>query len=135
MKKNITILCFIILVFTAPLNKSHADDSVLDMTIEPFFNALKAGDIEVLKAYAGGILYQNITEASEQNKDYDSFLRQRYAKAIFHPNIVQQDTNKMVVSVNVDFQGKGTSVFELIVQKNSMGIWDIVEQYSPTGKP
>ena len=135
MKKQLTTLCFIILVFTGPLDQCFADDGVLSITVEPFFIALQSGDIEVLKSYVGGILYQNITEASEQNKDYGTFLKQRYDNAIFYPTIIQQDEKIMVVSVNVDFHGKGTSVFELLVQKDSSGNWRIVNQYSPTRKP
>lgn len=127
-------ICFIVLACTVPFNQSFADDGVLDLTVEPFFTALQAGDLEGLKASVGGILYQDITAAFEQNKDYGTFLRQRYDKATFNPTVLQQDEFKMVVSVEVDFNGQGTSVFELLVQKDSTGNWRIVDQYSPAGK-
>lgn len=134
MKKYITILCYIILACTASLGWSQAEDDVIDSTVEPFVTALQSGDIEALKSYTAGNLYQDIIEKSQQNRKYDDFLKQHYAGAIFHASVVHQDIDKVVVSVNVDFQGKGASVFELIIEKNSMGVWSIIEQYSPTQK-
>ncbi len=131
MRKHIATLCFIILACIAPFNQSYAEDGVLDITVGPFFAALQAGDIAAVKSYTSGILYEEITEASRQNKDYGAFLRERYAGAIFYPTVLQEDEDKMVFSVNVEFEGKGASVFELLVEKDSTGSWRIVDQYSP----
>lgn len=130
MRKYITTLCFIVLVFIVPFNQSLANENLLDATLDTFFTALQTGDIEMLKSCIGGVLYQEITKTTNQSKDYGVFLRQRYDGAIFSLTVKQQDENKMVARVNVDFQGQGTSVFELLVQKDSAGNWRIIDQYS-----
>ncbi len=131
MNKFITTVGFIVLALLASFHQSFADDTVFETTVQPFFAALKAGDVDVLKSHVGGTLYQNITEASGQDEDYGKFLRSRYAGATFHPTVLQEDENKIIVSVNVDFAEEGTSVFELLVEKNSGGSWRIIDQYSP----
>ena len=131
MNKFITTVCLIVLALLASFDNSSADDTVFETTVQPFIAALKAGDVDVLKSYVGGILYQNITEASGQDEDYGKFLRSRYAKATFHPTVLQEEENKIIVRVNVDFAEEGTSVFELLVEKNSAGSWRVIDQYSP----
>ncbi len=131
MNKYIITVCFTVVTLLASFDHSFADDAVLETTVKPFFAALEAGDVDVLKSYVGGILYQNITEASGQDEDYGKFLRSRYARATFHPTVLQEEENKIIVSVNVDFAEEGTSVFELLVEKNIAGSWRIVDQYTP----
>lgn len=132
MKKYILTLYVIVLAFTILFNNQvFANDHVLDTTVEPFFTALKSGDAETIKLYVGGVLYQNITEAFERNNDYGTFIRKRYDGAVFHPSVIEEDDNKMVVSVDVEFPGKGISAFELLVKKDKTDTWRIIDQYSP----
>ena len=131
MNKYITTICFIVLTLLMSSNRSLANEDILETTVNPFFAALKSGDIEALKSHVGGQLYQNINEASGQNEDYGAFLRSRYTNATFYPTVIRQDENNIIVSVNVDFASEGTSVFELLIEKDTAGSWRIVDQYSP----
>ncbi len=134
MRKCIRALGFTLLLLIVSLNQSSADQSVIESTVQPFLAALKAGDIPAITSYVSGSLSQNIADASRQNEDYGAFLRERYANATFSPAIIQQEEQKAVVSVNVDFAGEGASVFELLLEKESAGSWRIIDQYSPSTK-
>ncbi len=131
MKKNI-LLGFIFLTLMMPFRLSHANSSVVDSTVVPFCTALQSGDLNVIKPYVGGDMYQKMMGAFEQNKNYGAFLKQRYDGAIFHPTVIEQSENEMLVSVEVEFQEKGISVFELLVQKNKTGTWQIMNQQTST---
>jgi len=131
MKKNI-LLGFIFLAFMMPFRLSHANSSVIDSTVVPFFTALQSGDLHVIKPYVGGDMYQKMMGAYEQNKDYGAFLKQRYDGAIFHPTVIEQSENEMIVNVEVEFREKGISVFELLVQKDKSGTWQIINQQTST---
>lgn len=131
MNKYITTMCFIVLTLLASFNRSWANDDLFVTTVNPFFEALKTGDSERLKSQVGGQLYQDITEAFRQSEDYGAFLRSRYSKATFYPTVIRQDDSKIVVRVTVDFAEEGTSIFELLIEKDATGSWRIIDQYSP----
>jgi hypothetical protein len=136
MKKYVITFCFIVQVLIiVPLVQSSADEGVFATTVEPFLVALQDGDIPALKSYMSGELFSNITQAAQQDEDYGSFLRQRYANATFS-SVVKQETDKqMLVSVDVNFAGEGSSPFELVVEKDGAGIWHVVDQYTPVERP
>lgn len=135
MRKCVITLCFIVQLLVVPLIQSSADEGVLATTVEPFLAALQAGDIPSLKLYVSGDLYANITQAAQQDEDYGSFLRQRYANATFSSAVKQETEKQMLFSVNVNFAGDGSSLFELLVEKDRAGDWRIIDQYSPVEKP
>ncbi len=134
-RSRLTMICCLLLFAIAPVTAwSSATDAVFAITVEPFLAALQQGDIEGARQYTAGGLYRNITEAAEQNVDYGAFLRQRYDGATFSPIVLEAQENNMIVGVEVDFAGKGTSVFDLLIARDSTGSWRIVDQYSPTDK-
>ncbi len=132
--KIIIVLFFVFLTCMLPFRYAHADNNVVELIVTPFFAALQSGDLNTIQSYVSGDMQQKMTGAFEQDKNYGTFLKQRYDGAIFNPAILEQGENRMIVSVETIFQEKGRSTFNLIVQQNSTGIWQIIDQYSPPGK-
>ncbi len=127
--RKFSISCFIFIALMLPLGLSHAENGVVDSTVTPFFTALQSGDINDIKSFIGGDMYQKMMTAFEQDKEYGEFLKQRYDGAMFYPTVIKQWENEMIVRVEVEFQGKGHSIFDLLVKKDTTAIWQITDQY------
>lgn len=128
--KKICVLFLVVFVLMVPVNRLQASDDVIDSAVDPFFAALQSGDVESIRLYVGGSLSQKLESAFAKNAEYGTFLRQHYAGAIFHPTVIEQSGDGVVVRVGVDLDKKRTSNFELLVQKDSAGSWRIVDQHS-----
>lgn len=127
--RKFSISCFIFIALMLPSGHLHADGAVVDSTVIPFFTALQSGDINVIKSFIGGDMYQKMITAFEQDKEYGEFLKQRYDGAIFYPTVIKQWEGKMIVRVEVEFQGKEHSTFDLLVKKDTTATWQIIDQF------
>lgn len=101
MKKIIIGLCFISFLFGSgtsiaeELMKTDSLFTELETEIlSPFFNALKNGDVDVIKRYISEDMYQQNRRLLDQNKKYPEFLRKYYQDASIHTKsiIVESDT-------------------------------------------
>ena len=50
-------------------------EDVINETVSPFLEALKNGDVSLIKQYIAGDMYESRRILLEQNKEYPEFLR------------------------------------------------------------
>ena len=100
MKKIIFILLFI---FSIRCEYVSASDTYLTVNFVPFFNALKTGNIDLIKQYISGDLYERKKDLLERNSRYSVFLRDGYKDAEFRVKKVVNVDEDVIADVEISF--------------------------------
>lgn len=112
MKKNI-LICSVIIFFVF-CNILHAQEipkkdslyrNIKYKTCKRLFRALKTGDVDSIKGYISGDMYERYKVLLEQNEAYPDFLRNFYRDAEFKVSSVVRDADEIFVDIMIDFQG------------------------------
>ncbi len=129
--KTATILFSSLLIFfmlSPPLTARAAES--LDM-VRLYFEAVKAGDVEMIQSYLAGKLLKKRKVLLEENTEYPKFLRDRFGEAEFG---IQASTNEQtvnnreVVNANILFRDGSSITTNLITEKDKFGNWKIIDQ-------
>lgn len=86
-------------------------------TMRPFFNALKNGNVEVIKQHISGEMYEESRILLEENEEYPAFLREHYRDARFSVKRGVSSDKGAVVDVMIEFPGGGKQVFTYQLQE------------------
>ena len=73
----IIIFCSFLQAQEVPVSDDGYED-VINETVFPFLEALKNGDVSLIKQYIAGDMYESRRILLEQNKEYPEFLRKYY---------------------------------------------------------
>jgi hypothetical protein len=79
--------------------------------LNPFFAALKAGDVTTLKAMIDGEMYNNNKILIEQNKQYPDFLRNHYGGAVFRVIKAAHINGNVMVEVKIEYASGDQGVY------------------------
>ena len=108
---------------------SLAQESVVDGTVLPFFEALKAGDVKSIEGYLGEPLAVEVNTLLRDNQDYPSLLRQRYEGAYSGVTSVRElPGGEVIVDLEINYPARQAEYLRLRVVEGASGIWKIVEQ-------
>ena len=136
-------LAFVIaLAATSYAVEKQLDEAALldirNIVLQPFFTALKNGDVNTIKDYLSNDSFTSYQVLLEKNKGYTKFLRNYYQGARFHPINAVQLGDTVAVNVEIVFSDGTTSFMDLSLKKSvhkkstnkNEGIWKV----DPRGK-
>jgi len=86
-------------------------------TLRPFFNALKSGNVQLIKRYFSEEMYSEYRVLLEENKGYPDLLRKHYNDAVFTVERGVSSDNRVIVDFAIQFPGKGKQVSQYILQE------------------
>jgi hypothetical protein len=117
MKKIIIGLCFISILFASSNSVAQellkTDPFYLELEtkiLTPFFNALKDGNVDIIKQYISTDMYRKNRRLLDQNRDYPEFLRKFYKGASFHAKSMLLEGDKITVDVEIQRPNKSSLV-------------------------
>jgi hypothetical protein len=134
MRKSIVILtAFAVLVFAGPaLQAQEAVQATPTESIEvsqvflPFIDALKTGNVRVLKSLLSEEMYREYRVLLEENKEYPRFLERYYEGAEIQLENIFREGNDLHGVMRVTFPGGDMSVLRISVKKkDSNAPWRI----------
>jgi hypothetical protein len=120
-KQYIPVIFLLLLGWFYPVMVYAAEPQVL---VKAYFKALKNGDVQALKSYMGGKLYQKRKVLLEKNRDYPQFLIDFYKGAELEAVEVQDG----IVHIKIRFPNGSLKQHNLVLQQNSYGNWIIVDE-------
>lgn len=108
-------------------------------TLRPFFNALKTGNVELIKRYISGKMYEDSQVLLNENQQYPEFLREQYKDAVFSVERGVSTEKGFIVDVSIEFPGGGKRVSQFVLHEQGQesqsrqqtvggGRWRITEQ-------
>jgi ketosteroid isomerase-like protein len=132
--RYIVVMSFIILSII-PIPSAASGEDVFVEIVTPFFDALKAGDVDAVVTYLGGDIKNRVLPLLKGNQDYPSFLRQQYLGAIIEKTEINSEKNgDLLVGVRIRRARIATEHVSLVLRKDENNTWKIVEQVlSPGG--
>jgi len=92
--------------------------------VKAYFEAMKNGDVQTMKSYMGGKLYQRRKVLLEKNQKYPEFLIGFYEGAELEVLDVQGD----IVHIGIQFPNGSKRQHRLVMQKDPDGQWRIVDE-------
>jgi hypothetical protein len=110
-------------------------DNLLSEIVLPFFSALKAGDVNSIKRYIAGDMYESKKVLLEQNKEYPEFLRNYYRGVEFYTENIAEDSGYIIVDISVEYPNGDCGTAKLyLYQINDLNqgtqeseIWKIID--------
>lgn len=134
MRRSIILLVtFAVLVFSVPA--LQAQEAVQATPIEslevsqvflPFIDALKTGNVRVLKSLLSEEMYREYRVLLEENKEYPHFLERYYQGAEIKLENIFREGNDLHGRMRITFPGGEMSVLKISVKKkDSNAPWRI----------
>ena len=120
-------MCFCIIAFWGSNNFLCAQEiaeceelyqKITIETLNPYFKALKNGDVSSIKLYISEEMYKRYKVLLENNKDYPGFLRNYYQGVDFRVKKLELVGNDIAVSAILTFHDDNESLNpEFLLQK------------------
>jgi hypothetical protein len=138
MKK--TLIVFWVVLLSVSWEYICVADTHSPVNLNTFFNALKTGNIDLIKQYISGDLYERKKNLLEKNSRYSAFLRNWYKDAEFRVKKVVNVDEDVIADVEILFPDGSYELIKIRAAKSSranvsgaeegMGIssWKIVEE-------
>lgn len=114
-------------------------EEIKSKTLRPFFNALKSGNVELIKQHFSGQMYEEYRLLLEENKGYPDLLRAYYKEAIFSVERGVTSGNRIIIDFSIELPGNRKQVSQYILQEQqpeneTPGLtaekrWNIIEQH------
>jgi hypothetical protein len=140
----IFLFFFIVSANTISASEIQLDEAdfldIKHIVLQPFFTALKNGNVLIIKDYLSEDFYSSYQTLLERNEGYPQFLRDYYRGVEFYPiNAVQKDDT---VEVNVEITSPDGTIshMELNLKKSvnkepgeiNQGRWKIDRKFKKT---
>jgi len=128
MRKSIVILAaFAGLVFTRPalhaqepVQASPTESVEVSQVFLSFIDALKTGNVRVLKGLLSEEMYREYRVLLEENKEYPKFLENYYGGAEIQLESTFREGNDLHGRIRVTFSGGDMSVLKISVKKKDL---------------
>ena len=98
----VMMLCSLSHANNLPSNNERYE-VVINNVVLPFLDALKNGDVDLIKHYIAGDLYENNRVLLEKNQEYPEFLRNHYHSVEFYIENAVVSGDHIVVHVVIEF--------------------------------
>ena len=124
MKKLLILLTVLFVMLFSEINaetkrvSSLLQEKLASEVINPYFNALREGNVNEIKKYLSEEMYQKNKVLFEQNKEYPTFLQKYYLGAEFSVERAEIIDGVTVVNVLIAFPNGNSSTSRLKLQKN-----------------
>ena len=92
--------------------------------VKSYFEAMKNGDVQTMKFYLGGKLYQKRKILLEKNKKYPEFLVGFYEGA----ELEVMEVHDGFVRIQIKFPNGSKKHHNLILRRDASGQWKIVDE-------
>jgi len=102
-------------------------------TLDPYFTALKNGDVESLKSLLSGKLYKRYKVLLEKNDAYPEFLQNHFRDTTFQIEKIVTSGDDVLIDVVIEFPGNQPLKSKYLLRREdgptvgSKG-WKLVEQ-------
>ena len=96
------MLCNLLHAANLPLSDERSKHVINDVVL-PFLDALKNGDVDLIKHYIAGEIYENKRVLLENNEEYPEFLRSYYQDVEFYIEKVVESVDYIEVHVVIEF--------------------------------
>ena len=137
-------IIFAITILTTLGSVSHANkmllsdekyEIVITDVVLPFLDALKNGDVGLIKSYIAGDIYKNKRVLLEKNKEYSAFLRNYYQDVEFYIEKALESGDYIEVYVGIEFSNGDEGIATLYLAQDINKIegapggatWKIIE--------
>lgn len=128
MKVNVLCAAFFI-YFLGFFSLSNAAALEPTQTVAYYFDALKSGNIEVIKNSVAGEFYQQQKILLEENAQYSNFLKKNYADASFRlENTYQPSADHAVVNITIYFKDGSESPTVFHLKRDDDYTWKIIKE-------
>ena len=98
----ITISCSLLHAGELPVSDDLYDD-IMSEVVLPFLSALKDGDVDSIKRYIAGDMYESKKVLLEQNKEYPEFLRNYYRGVEFYVENTAENGDYIIVDITIEY--------------------------------
>lgn len=98
----VMMLCSLSYANNLPLNNERYEIVINDVVL-PFLGALKNGDVDLIKHYIAGDIYEINRALLENNEEYPEFLRSYYHDVEFYVEKVMESADYIEVHVVIEF--------------------------------
>jgi len=92
-------------------------DEMESRTLRPFFNALKNGNVEIVRHYITGEMYEESRLLLEENSEYPKFLREYYKDAVFSVERGVSSNNQVIIDFSIEFPGGEKRVVQFVLEE------------------
>jgi hypothetical protein len=92
--------------------------------VKAYFEAMKNGDIQTMKSYMGGKLYQRRKDLLEKNQKYPEFLIDFYEGTELEVLDVQDE----IVHIGIQYPNGSKKQHKLVLQKDPAGQWKVIDE-------
>ena len=96
------MLCNLLYANNLPLSDERSKHVINDIVL-PFLDALKNGDVDLIKHYIAGEIYENKRVLLENNEEYPDFLRSYYHDVEFYIENALESVDYIEVHVVIEF--------------------------------
>ena len=137
-------ICFFLAVLVLVANPGQAQEVALtdhkvltiqDQVLQPFFEALKTGDVSSIKKHLSHDLYASNRVLLDENRDYPAFLRNYYQNINFRVVKAEEylSGEGIIFQVAFDHGDGNSSNHELILSREKHGdlksdVW-VIEKF------
>jgi hypothetical protein len=78
-------------------------EDIINETVFPFLEALKNGDVDLIKQYIAGDMYESRKILLEQNEEYPEFLRKYYEGVQFYIDNAHGSGDYVLVYISIEY--------------------------------
>ena len=78
-------------------------EDIINETVFSFLTALKNGDVNSIKQYIAGDMYESRKILLEQNKEYTEFLREYYQGVEFYVDSAHGSGDYVLVHISIEY--------------------------------
>ena len=123
------INCFILIISLCATISYSAENTIVETTIMPFYDALKNGDVVAVEAYIGDPLYSQVKVLLQDNQEYPDYLRQYYSNSYIEvTNVSDQSADYKNVYLDLYLSSSEKQSIELQLHKTTTGDWKVTKQ-------
>lgn len=125
------ILALLVWVMTGLTAMAAAADqsSTISGTVVSFFNALKAGDADAIRQFAGGRILEGFNRKMDANANYHQFLKRRYTNAVLEKvDLPSVREDSATADVRIAFGDHAPDLFKWILKMEPDGRWYVVDE-------
>lgn len=127
MKK--TLIVFWMVLLSISWEYTCVADTYLPVNLNTFFHALKAGNIDLIKQYISGDLYERKKDLLERNSRYSAFLQNWYKDAEFGVKKVVNIDGNVIAVVEISFPDGSDEIIKIRLAKvGGSSSYKIVEE-------
>lgn len=125
------ILALLVWIMTGLTAVAAAADqsSAISGTVVSFFNALKEGNADAIRQFAGGRMLEGFNRKMEANANYHLFLKRRYADAVLEKvDLSSVRETSATADVRIAFGDRASDLFQWRLKQAPDGRWYVVDE-------